>query len=111
MKTIGIVAEFNPFHEGHRYLLEQAKADTDADICVVVMSGNFVQRGSAAAFDKWKRAREAVAQGVNLVVELPTVYAVSSAEHFAKGAVEILEGLGAVDIIAFGSPNTSMEIH
>ncbi|MBR3786370.1 MAG: nucleotidyltransferase family protein [Firmicutes bacterium] len=103
MKTIGIVAEFNPFHEGHKYLIEQAKKDTDADICVVVMSGNFVQRGMPAVFDKWKRAEAAVKQGVNLVVELPAVYAVNSAEYFAKGAIEVLEGLGGVDILAFGS--------
>lgn len=109
MKTIGIVAEFNPFHEGHQYLIEQAKADTDADICVVVMSGNFVQRGMPAAFDKWQRAKMAVERGVNLVVELPTVYAVNSAEYFAKGAVEILGGLGAVDIIAFGSESGNLE--
>jgi len=108
MKTIGIVAEFNPFHEGHQYLIEKAKADTDADICVVVMSGNFVQRGMPAAFDKWQRARTAVEQGVNLVVELPAVYAVNSAEFFAKGAVEVLEGLGCVDILAFGSESGNL---
>ena len=109
MKVIGIVAEFNPFHEGHKYLIEQAKADTEADLCVVVMSGNFVQRGAPAAYDKWSRARTAVEQGVNLVVELPAVYAVNSAEYFAKGAVEILEGLGAVDVIAFGSENGDLD--
>jgi len=109
MKTIGIVAEFNPFHEGHKYLIEQAKADTDADICVVVMSGNFVQRGMPAAFDKWQRAKTAVEQGVNLVVELPVVYAVNSAEYFAKGAVEVLEGLGSVDILAFGSESGNLK--
>ena len=108
MKTIGIVAEFNPFHEGHQYLIEQAKADTDADICVVVMSGNFVQRGMPAAFDKWERAKAAVERGVNLVVELPTVYACNSAEYFAKGAIEVLEGLGAVDILAFGSESGNL---
>ncbi len=109
MKTIGIVAEFNPFHQGHKYLIEQAKADTDADICVVVMSGNFMQRGMPAAYDKWQRAKTAVEQGVNLVVELPTVYACNSAEYFAKGAVEVLEGLGAVDIIAFGSESGDLD--
>ena len=109
MKTIGIVAEFNPFHEGHKYLIEQAKADTDADICVVVMSGNFVQRGMPAAYDKWQRAQMAVEQGVNLVVELPAVYACNSAEYFAKGAIEVLEGLGAVDILAFGSESGDLE--
>lgn len=110
MKTIGIVAEFNPFHEGHKYLIEQAKADTDADICVVVMSGNFVQRGMPAAYDKWQRAKMAVEQGVNLVVELPTVYACNSAEYFAKGAIEVLEGLGAVDILVFGSESGDLEM-
>ena len=109
MKTIGIVAEFNPFHEGHKYLIEQAKSDTDADICVVVMSGNFMQRGMPASFDKWQRAKDAVEQGVNLVVELPTVYACNSAEYFAKGAVEVLEGLGGVDFLAFGSESGSLE--
>ena len=109
MKTIGIVAEFNPFHEGHKYLIEQAKADTEAELCVVVMSGNFVQRGMPAAFDKWQRAKMAVEQGVNLVVELPTVYACNSAEYFAKGAVEVLEGFGAVDILAFGSESGNLE--
>lgn len=109
MKTIGIVAEFNPFHEGHKYLIEQAKSDTDADICVVVMSGNFMQRGMPASFDKWQRAKDAVEQGVNLVVELPTVYACNSAEYFAKGAVEVLEGLGGVDFLAFGSESGNLE--
>ena len=71
MKTIGIVAEFNPFHEGHKYLIEQAKSDTDADICVVVMSGNFMQRGMPASFDKWQRAKDAVEQGVNLPFPSP----------------------------------------
>lgn len=108
MKTIGIVAEFNPFHEGHKYLIEQAKADTEADLCVVVMSGNFVQRGMPAAFDKWQRAKAAVEQGVNLVVELPTVYACNSAEYFAKGAIEVLEGLGAVDTLVFGSESGNL---
>ncbi len=83
--------------------MDKAKEDTGADICVVVMSGNFVQRGEPAAYDKWTRAAEAVEQGANLVLELPVIYSCNSAEYFAKGGVEILEGLGCVDILAFGS--------
>jgi len=78
-------------------------ADTDAEVCVVVMSGNFVQRGLPAVFDKWTRAEEAVKHGVNLVVELPTVFACNSAEYFAKGGVSVLEGFGCIDYLAFGS--------
>ena len=109
MKSLGIIAEFNPFHEGHEYLIQKAMADTDADICVVVMSGNFVQRGMPAVYDKWTRAADAVNKGVNLVVELPSVYAVNSAEYFAKGGVEILEAFGCLDYIAFGSESGNLE--
>ena len=103
MKSLGIIAEFNPFHQGHQYLIHQAIADTDAEVCVVVMSGNFVQRGLPAVYDKWARAEEAVKQGANLVVELPTVFACNSAEYFAKGGVSVLEGFGCIDYLAFGS--------
>ncbi len=103
MKSLGIIAEFNPFHQGHQYLIEEAMRQTASEVCVAVMSGSFMQRGSAAVSDKWTRAKEAVKNGVNLVVELPTVYAVSSAEYFAKGGVGILEGFGCIDVLAFGS--------
>ncbi|MDY2959744.1 MAG: nucleotidyltransferase family protein [Hornefia sp.] len=103
MSSIGIIAEFNPFHEGHGYLIEKAKEISQNGTTVAVMSGNFTQRGMPAAFDKWKRAECAVKNGVNLVVELPVVFACNSAEFFAKGAVEILEGFGAIDKIIFGS--------
>ena len=103
MKSLGIIAEFNPFHEGHKYIMDKAMADTDAEVCVVVMSGNFVQRGQPAVYDKWQRAEAAVNQGANLVVELPTVYACNSAEYFAKGGVSVLEGFGCIDYLAFGS--------
>lgn len=95
---IGIVAEYNPFHEGHKYHI-----DNSSDGCVVaVMSGDFVQRGEAAIFDKYSRAEQACKNGVNLVIELPLPWCISSAEIFAKGAVHILESVG-VDKISFGS--------
>lgn len=103
MKSVGIIAEYNPFHDGHRYQIEQSREMTGADVVVACMSGDFVQRGGPAAFDKWTRARMAVENGVNLVVELPTVYASSSAEYFAKGGVSVLAGLGMIDYLSFGS--------
>lgn len=109
MKSLGIIAEFNPFHQGHQYLIEKAMKDTGADVCIAVMSGNFVQRGTPAVFDKWTRAQTAVKKGVNLVVELPAVFAGNSAEYFAEGGVGILEGFGCVDYIAFGSESGDLE--
>ncbi len=102
-KTIGIIAEYNPFHSGHAYQIEQSVAKTEANTVVAVMSGNFVQRGEPALYDKWERARQAVRQGVNLVVELPFIYACNSAEYFAFGGVKILESLGEIEYISFGS--------
>lgn len=108
MIVTGIIAEFNPFHNGHKYLLEQAEG-----VKIVAMSGNFVQRGEPAIVDKWTRAQMALENGADLVVELPFLVAVQSADHFAKGAVEIkpktyqlnpeqtlfLGGLGRFDFI------------
>ena len=102
MKTVGLIAEYNPFHNGHKYHIEQAKAVTGADTAVVVMSGDFVQRGEPAFIDKYTRAGMAAACGADLVIELPMLYASASAERFAFGAVGILHLLG-VDAICFGS--------
>ncbi len=102
MKTVGIIAEYNPFHNGHKYHIEEAKKISGADTVVVVMSGHFVQRGEPAIINKWKRAESALSHGVDLVIELPTYYALSSAEMFAYGSVSILDALG-VDSIVFGS--------
>lgn len=102
MKILGITAEYNPFHNGHKYHIERSREFTGADCVVAVMSGSFTQRGEPAILDKWERSRLAVENGVNLVVELPFVYACNGAEAFAKGAVDILAGLGA-DVISFGS--------
>lgn len=104
MKTIGIVAEYNPFHTGHaRHIRETRRLFSEETAVIAVMSGNWVQRGECAVTDKWTRAEMALTGGVDLVLELPTVWAASSAEGFAKGAVAILEATGVVDTLSFGS--------
>lgn len=103
MKTVGIIAEYNPFHNGHAYQIQKAKELTNADYCVIVMSGDFVQRGAPALMDKYLRAEAALANGADLVLELPVYYALSSAEYFAGGAVALLDKLGVVDSLCFGS--------
>lgn len=102
MKTVGIIAEYNPFHNGHLYQLKKAKEITGADFAVVVMSGDFTQRGTPAVFDKYTRCRLSLLAGADLCIELPVVYATASAELFAKGAVSLLSALG-VDALCFGS--------
>lgn len=102
MKTVGIIAEYNPLHRGHVYQLSKARELTGADRVVIVMSGNFTQRGTPALLDKYVRAEMALAAGADLVVELPVRFATGSAERFAHGAVSLLDGLG-VDALCFGS--------
>lgn len=103
MRTVGIVVEYNPFHNGHRYHLEQSVRRTGADAVVAVMSGNFLQRGEPAMMDKWARAETALRNGCDLVIELPVIYATSAAEWFAHGAAGLLDATGVVDAICFGS--------
>ncbi|PRR84157.1 nucleotidyltransferase [Clostridium vincentii] len=103
MKITGIITEYNPFHLGHLYHLQKAKIDTKSEGIICIMSGNFVQRGTPALIDKWTRARMAVENGVDLVIELPLVYSISSAEGFSEGAVNILNSTGVVSNIFFGS--------
>lgn len=102
MKTIGIIAEFNPFHNGHKYLIEKAKQVTKADNVVVVMSGNYVQRGEPAIIDKYTRTKAALLNGADLVLELPVIYSTGSAELFARAAVKMLDKLGCIDYLCFG---------
>lgn len=108
MKAVGLVTEYNPFHNGHLYHLNKAMELTGADISVAVMSGDFVQRGEPAVLDKYTRASMALNSGVNLVIELPVNYAVSSAEGFAAGALKVLDYIKA-DSIAFGSESGDIE--
>lgn len=103
MITTAIIAEFNPFHNGHKYLFDQAKQITNADYLIVVMSGDFVQRGEPAIMDKYIRSEIALQAGADLVLELPISYATASAEFFAYGGVKLLNSLGCVDYVCFGS--------
>lgn len=103
MKTAAIIAEYNPFHSGHKFHIEETKAQTGADYILAIMSGHFVQRGAPALLDKYTRTHMALLGGVDVVIELPTVYATSSAEYFAQGAVTLAHRLGVVDVLSFGS--------
>lgn len=101
-KVVGIIAEYNPFHNGHSYHIQNTKAQTGADFVVAVMTGNFTQRGNTSVINKWEKTKMALNGDADLVIELPTIYSVSSAENFANGAVKILNELGIVDTISFG---------
>ena len=101
-KVVGIIAEYNPFHNGHSYHIQNTKALTGADLVVSIMTGNFTQRGNTSVVDKWEKTKMALNGGADLVIELPTIYSISSAENFANGAVKILKTLGIVDSISFG---------
>ena len=109
MNITGLITEYNPFHKGHKYHLESAIKDTKSDGIVCVMSGNFVQRGGPAIIDKFERAKIAILNGVDLVLELPTFYSVASAEYFARGSVKILDSLGVINNLYFGSESGDIE--
>ncbi|GAE91753.1 UPF0348 protein family [Gracilibacillus boraciitolerans JCM 21714] len=103
MKACGLIVEYNPYHNGHHYHFQQAKKITNSDCVIAVMSGNFLQRGEPAIIDKFNRAKIAIEQGIDLIVELPYFYAVQHSELFARGgAIRILDSL-QVDSICFGS--------
>jgi predicted nucleotidyltransferase len=108
MKICGIVAEYNPFHNGHGFHIRETRAQNGCNAVVAVMSGNFVQRGEPACLDKWARARMALLCGVDAVFELPAFYALQSADWFAAGGVRVLDGLG-VDVLSFGSELPDIE--
>lgn len=110
MKAVGLVTEYNPFHNGHLYHLQQAKQLTHADVSIAVMSGNFVQRGEPAILDKWTRANEALANGVDLVIELPVAVAVQPAHLFANGALRLLDTLQVTDLV-FGSEHPQWDFN
>lgn len=110
MKTVGIIAEFNPFHNGHAYLINQAKQETGAEHAVIIMSGNFVQRGAPAFMDKFSRTSIALSNGADLIIELPTPYSISSAAYFATGAVKMLEKLNIIDYLCFGCETDNTEL-
>ena len=103
MTVTGIIMECNPFHEGHAYLLKESRRRTGADYIVVALSGDYVQRGEPAVFDKYIRAEQVLRAGADLVLELPLYAACGSAEYFARGAVALLDRLGVVTDLCFGS--------
>lgn len=109
-RVLGIVGEYNPFHNGHLYHLQQSKKLTSSNYTVAVMSGNFTQRGSTALIDKWSRSEIAIRCGIDLVLELPTLYATSSAENFAEGSIKLLNSLKVVDYISFGAETSNIDI-
>lgn len=110
MKTIGIIAEYNPFHNGHHYQIQEAKRLTRADFVIVLMSGNFVQRGTPAIVDKYTRTSMALEGGADMVLELPVFYATSSAEAFAYGAISIFHKLSFIDEICFGCETPELSL-
>lgn len=110
ISAVGIIAEYNPFHNGHAYHIQQAKTLTGANFAVIVMSGDFVQRGEPAIFNKYLRTRMALSCGADLVLELPSVFAVSSAEDFAACGISLLHHLGMVDSVCFGSESGDLSL-
>ena len=102
-KVLGIIAEYNPFHNGHLYHLQQSLKSTGSSYSIAVISGNFTQRGSTSLINKWDKAKIALQNGIDLVIELPVLYSISSAENFAEGAIKILNSLQIVDYLSFGS--------
>lgn len=109
-KVLGIIAEYNPFHNGHLYHLEQSKKETGSTYTVAIMSGNFTQRGNTSIIDKWSKAESALYCGIDLVLELPVLYSISSAENFADGAIKILDSLKVVDYLSFGAETNDIKI-
>lgn len=109
MKICAIICEYNPFHNGHKYLIEKAKNLSGADSVLCIMSGNFTERGEIAILNKFKRAKHAVLGGADVVLELPTIFATAPAEIFAKGAVKLLTSIPEVEYLAFGTENGDVD--
>lgn len=110
MKTVAIIAEYNPFHNGHLYQINKAKSELNADYCVAIISGNFLQRGTPAMWDKYTRAKMCISNGIDLALELPAVYATGSAMDFAMGAVSILDRLNSIDYLCFGAETDDISL-
>ena len=109
MKVCGIVSEYNPFHNGHKFHIDKTREITGSEVFIAVISGNFMQRGEPAFIDKWNRTKIALSSGIDLVLELPVLYSLSSAEIFAYGAVSLLNSLNSVDYISFGSESGDID--
>ena len=107
-QAAGIIAEYNPFHNGHLYHLQQTKEKTNLPV-IIIMSGSIMQRGEPAFLDKWTRARLAVANGADLVIELPAAFSLRSAQYFAAGAVALLQACGCVSTLSCGTENPATD--
>ncbi len=105
----GIICEFNPFHKGHKHLIDTLKQVENDNAIICVMSGNFVQRGEFAIKNKFERAKDALESGADLVIELPTIYSTLSAQGFAKAGVSLLEATGICDSIGFGAEDDNVD--
>lgn len=103
MSVVGFITEYNPFHYGHKYHLNQSKKQTDSDFSIAIMSGSFLQRGEPSLIDKWTKAKMAVDNGVDLIIELPFIFSTQSAELFAYGGIKLMDSLNVVDYLSFGS--------
>lgn len=108
MKITGIIAEYNPFHNGHAYQIAKIKEETDSDYVIVAMSGDFVQRGEPAITDKYERTRMALSCGADLVLELPALFSCASAEYFARAGVALFTRMGCIDYLCFGAENADL---
>ena len=109
-KVLGVIAEYNPFHNGHLYHLQKSKELTNADYTIAIISGNFTQRGSTSVIDKWAKTQMALNNGIDLVIELPVLFSISSAENFADGAIKILSSLGIVNYLSFGAETSNINL-
>lgn len=110
MRIIGIIAEYNPFHNGHAYQIEKIRSLTQADFVIAAMSGNFVQRGEPALIDKYARTEMALSCGADLVIELPALWATASAELFASAGVALMRKCGCVDTLCFGAETDNLSL-
>lgn len=110
LKILGIIAEYNPMHNGHIYHISKAKEETSADYTILVMSGSFTQTGNIACLDKFTRAKIATSLGVDLALELPTIYATASSEYFASGAIKLLNSIGVTDYLCFGGETDDVQL-
>ena len=109
-RVLGIIAEYNPFHNGHLYHLDTSKKITGCDYTVAIISGNFTQRGSTSVVDKWSKTKMALQNSIDLIIELPVLYSISSSENFADGAIKILNSLGIIDYLSFGSETPDITV-
>lgn len=109
-KVLGIIGEYNPFHNGHLYHLQKSKQQTGSNYTISIISGNFTQRGSTSLINKWSKTQMALLNGIDLVIELPVLYATSSAENFAQGSIKILDSLKIVDYLSFGAESQNINI-